>query len=256
VYFLQDIGNIIQGADMSEIEICDFPRTQHLPWEPKSTRDDLIASENDVLASLEDCDSGIFEEKIDGANLGVAFNELDQPIARNRNHFLAKSFQAKTPAKMQFSSLWTWLYSRRENFAMIESLFGEKIVIYGEWLFACHTVRYDTLPDKFIAYDVWIPSEKCFVDSRTARNALAESGFCVVNELHTSSPTDLATLKALALSLRDGPSAYSTLDNREGAYLKLSKRNRLIARYKIVSKSFTPGARWDSRSITKNQMKR
>jgi atypical dual specificity phosphatase len=139
---------------------------------------------------------------------------------------------------------------------MMESLFGEKIVIYGEWLFACHTVRYDTLPDKFIAYDVWIPSEKCFVDSRTARSALVESGFCVVHELHTSGTVDLAALKTLSLSLRDGPSAYSTQDSREGAYLKLSKQNRLLDRYKIVSKSFTPGARWDSRSITKNQVKR
>lgn len=246
-------------TDMSritQIEICDFPRTRHFPWESRSTRDDLIASESDISFALQICDSIEAEEKVDGANLGVAFDLDDQPIARNRNHFLKKSFQAKTPAKMQFSSLWTWMYERRECFSRLESVFGEKVVIYGEWLFAQHSVRYDSLPDRFLAYDIWLPSDRSFVATPLARAALTESGFSVVNSLLSlTKRVTVQELKAIALYLRDGASAYSSLDQREGAYFKFSKLNRLVDRYKIVSQSFRPGARWDSKTLTKNKLR-
>lgn len=243
-------------SNLAEIEILDFPRTRHFPWEPRSSRDDLVATESDISAVLDVCDSVEAEEKVDGANLGVAFDLADQPIARNRNHFLRKSFQAKTPAKMQFSSLWTWMYEHRDNFSRLETIFGEKVVVYGEWLFAQHSIRYDALPDKFLAYDIWIPSERAFVATPIARKALAEALFHVVCSLiSVSKSVSLQELRALALSARDGRSAYSTLDPREGAYFKFSRGDKMIDRYKIVAQSFIPGARWDSRAITKNRTK-
>jgi len=242
---------------VTKVEIFDFPRTKHLPWEANTSRDDLIASEDEIKQALSSCDSLQIEEKVDGANLGVAFDEQDQPIARNRNHFLRKSFSAKTPAKMQFSSLWTWMYQRKALFESLAQLLGERVVVYGEWLFACHSIKYNALPDVFLAYDVWIPSERHFIDSISAREALQKSGFSVVHGLLcTKTIPNLEQFKSIVISHREGKSAYSAIDQREGAYIKLCRENALIARYKIVSKSFQPGSRWDSRSIMKNSFAR
>lgn len=229
----------------------DFPRTQHAPWDPRASRDDLIISERDIEEALSEADSISIEEKVDGASLGVMFHEA-QPMARNRNHFLRKSFAAKTPAKQQFSSLWSWMYERRDCFDTLDSLAGESVSVYGEWLVALHTVRYDSLPDKLLAYDIWLPSRHAFIRTDEARDMLIAAGFTVIAQLHRLKSASLLEFKRLLLASRSGRSSYSTLDEREGAYAKLGKRDVMTLRLKCVSESFAPGARWDERQIHKN----
>ena len=78
------------------------------------------------------------------------------------------------------------MYQRKALFESLAQLLGERVVVYGEWLFACHSIKYNALPDVFLAYDVWIPSERHFIDSISAREALQKSGFSVVHGLLVS----------------------------------------------------------------------
>jgi len=66
-----------------------YPRTIHLPWKPNAQRSDLVAKEKDC-AFLFTNPNIYVEEKVDGANVGMAWVD-GQPVVRNRNHLRGNS---------------------------------------------------------------------------------------------------------------------------------------------------------------------
>ena len=58
--------------DVFEV-LPDFPRTRHLPQDPCAQRDDLILSQKEIQAAEASCDVILVDEKLDGANSGVAY---------------------------------------------------------------------------------------------------------------------------------------------------------------------------------------
>lgn len=103
------------------------------------------------------------QEKIDGANLGISWLN-DGPIVRNREHILSKGYtKIKTPAKKQFTSTWNWVHAHEDDIKEVEKTWQSPITIYGEWMFAQHSLHYDKLPDLFIAYDIWSVEDEKFL---------------------------------------------------------------------------------------------
>lgn len=223
--------------------VPEFPRTVHLPWRANATRDDLIASEEECRIIFESPNVQV-TEKVDGANVGMALG----PVIRNRNHVLRKGYNARTPAKMQFSSIWNWYYEHEKCFEKLEGLIG-RASVYGEWLYARHSVEYDKLPDFFLAFDVYSVEAKQFLDPAHAQALLIMSRFPVVPELYRGTVRDFSQLEKLAYA----PSELSSKARREGVYIKVGDGNFVTHRFKMVREGFIQGEHWNKRAVTKNR---
>jgi hypothetical protein len=230
---------------IKKIILPEFPRTKHLSSLSKATSDDLLASDEEFSKFMS---SKIYVfEKVDGANCGVTFFN-DELVVRNRKHVLNKNYsKTDTPAKKQFVHLWTWAYENKDKFKYLEKRLGYMPSLYGEWLYACHTIPYDKLPDYLLPFDIWNPNERKFVETFMAYDLLLDAGFHPPTMLAELGPGHLEEYVSEFMS---GVSAYSTSQIREGLYLK----NKDGDRYKIVNSWFEPNDEWiHEKEITKNK---
>lgn len=238
----------------------EFPRTPHLPWEPSASPDDLVAAEAECAPlTARPPGQAIWtvrvDEKADGAGVAAAWGG-DGPLLRSRSHHLRKSFAPRTSAKAQYAPLWGWLHEREGQLRELARLVGDGAAVYGEWLWARHTVSYDRLPSYLLAFDVWDPGIEDFLDPTAARAALGSAGFDVVPPLAAwgdcgtteAAPGGLRELAALAV----GPSELSTTDRREGAYFKVGDGRRTTHRFKAVRPGFRPSDGWSQDRIVRN----
>lgn len=231
--------------DNERVILPDYPRTRHLPWKPNATRDDLIASEADIIFTSPHV---YVEEKVDGANVGMAKG----PIIRNRNHILHKGYTARTAAKLQFSPIWNWYYEHESCFDELERLAGP-VSVFGEWLLALHSVPYDQLSSHLLAFDVYNYEARKFIDPGLGRSMLTAAGFSTVPVLHTGPVRDYAKLEAWTHE----PSPLATNSKREGVYVKVSDGQWVTHRFKMVRQGFIAGEHFSTRgTITKNKIRR
>jgi hypothetical protein len=218
----------------------------HLPLEPNADSDDRVATICDMEMFLAGEIS--IQEKIDGANMGISIHK-GEPIVRNRSHILRKGYSArKTPAQQQFSRVWTWLYENADKIRSVSKATGGQISIYGEWLFAKHTIAYNELPDWFVAYDIYHSDERKFLDPTLALKLLREAGFSTIGVIHSGT----CTPKTL-LEMRDGPSLYAQNQAREGVYLKSGDGQWCTGRYKMVAPWFKSDDNWNKTQLVKNK---
>lgn len=218
----------------------------HLPLEPNAQSDDKIASAADMALFLAGEIS--VQEKIDGASMGISIYN-GEPLVRNRSHILRKGYSArKTPAQQQFSRVWTWLYENVDKINAVTKAVGGTVGIYGEWLFARHTIAYNELPDWFVAYDIYCSDERKFIDPTLALKLLNDAGFATIKVVHNG----LCTTDTL-LKLRDGESNYAQNQLREGVYLKSGDGQWCTGRYKMVAPWFRSDDNWNKQQLVKNK---
>ena len=122
-------------------------------------------------------------------------------------------------------------------------------MLFGEWCHARHTVPYDTLPDWFLAFDIYeIASGKFWAVDR--RNAwLGQRGIRSIPEVargHFSQKQLLALL---------GNSHVGRVP-MEGLYLRREQAGFLLARAKIVSAVFKQQIEehWTRRAVIPNRL--
>lgn len=215
----------------------EFPRIPHL-IKPTSLQEDDLVLTSEILEYVLSQDL-IVEEKLDGANCGMAYDEEGVGQIRNRKHILSKNyFQSKrTPAKEQFLSAWGWQSRNKDKFMYLNKLNRGNIAVYGEWVLAIHGIEYDHLPSQFVAYALYSSLHQQFLPSDEARELLFEAGFDMAREIYKGK-SDLTSLKAMA-SQR---SSYSSSDQREGIVIKIPKS---INQYKLIRPQYIQNARWN-----------
>jgi hypothetical protein len=227
--------------------IPEFPSTRHLPHKPNATRGDSIATTVEVKIIFQS-DNVFLEEKIDGASLGITVID-GHPLIRNRNHVLNKGHQAKTAAKMQFSNVWGWYYKHQRLFQNLIDLLGP-VSVYGEWLWAKHTVEYDQLPAYFVPYDIFEHDRRIYLATEIVRDSLERVGFATVPLLHHGKIESYEQLE----DLTNQKSEFSSTAIREGVYLKVSDGEKVAHRFKMVRQGFIPGEHWSNKQITRNKL--
>lgn len=218
-----------------------FPRTPHL-FGSMSTRDDRVLSEADTARVLSKPLS--VDEKIDGANVGISFDDEGELVVQNRGHYLGPGDHA------QYGPLWPFVYERRD--ALWDALGAEKI-LFGEWCFAKHSIAYDALPSFFIAFDLYDKRDGGFFYDRLALEKMCEQTSCAtVPQLKRGAV--LRTTAALDALIKG--SAFGG-ERAEGVYLRRESGGRLVARYKWVRKDFTAGIteHWNSKPLVPNKLK-
>jgi RNA ligase len=228
----------------------DYPRTRHLCHKPNAQRLDLISTEKECEVIFNN-DNVYFEEKVDGASVGLCYYQ-NNPIIRNRNNFLqkGKSGHLRTPAKLQFAPIWNFFYENVHKFDKLNELAGFEASIYGEWMMALHGVIYDRLPSYLMTYDVYDWTCDKFLDPGEARNLLTTAGFDVVPLLHRGKIPNFEFLE----NFMKEKSPFSTSDLREGVYVKVSDGRYMTDRFKWVRSDFIQGCHWSERKLTKNKL--
>ncbi|MGO9454038.1 MAG: RNA ligase family protein [Candidatus Binataceae bacterium] len=228
---------------MSE-EFVKFPRTPHLAWLGKfPPRQDKVLEESEAKNFLKG--RIVVEEKIDGSNVGVSVDPVTGLRVQNRGGFL---FPGSHP---QFGPLWAWLDNRRG--ALMHSL-GDNLVLFGEWSFAVHSVRYSRLPDWFLAFDIFDRSKGWFWSTTLRDQWLARMGIACVPQI-ARGRFSLAELTKLV----EGVSRVGE-ERMEGLYLRSNAVNeeRLHSRAKLVRADFAERIEehWSAKFLQTNRLVR
>jgi len=218
-----------------------FPHTPHIAWLGKGKpRDDKVLAADEASQFLRE--PVMLEEKADGANLGLSVGSDGVVRAQNRGQYLPKPYAG------QFSRLNAWLAGH--ELALHDAL-GDKLMLFGEWLAATHSIAYDRLPDFFLLFDVYDRSTQRFW-STVRRNALAERlGLSVIRSLGAGH-FKLAEVRRKVL---ESSSAYHQ-GACEGIYLRREDDDWLLARAKLIHPDFAQSIaeHWRSRTLRWNKV--
>ena len=236
---------------LQSLPLLRYPRTLHLQGsrlQPGDRADDQMP-----LSALAGCHV-VIEEKLDGANAGISFSEGGDLLLQSRGHYLAGGH-----GERQFKLFKTWTAAHESR---LISLLQDEYVLYGEWLYAKHSVWYDRLPHYFAEFDVYERRSGRFLSTPRRHAMLAGTPLLPVPVLYAGPMPSQAKMlwklvvQSLAKStrwrdafdaavLRQGLPPELTWkqtdksDQSEGLYLKVEDDEHVLARYKLVRHSFT-----------------
>lgn len=206
----------------------EFHRIPHFNKEiSKATHDDIVLDDSINLPI--EC---YIQEKIDGANMGISFN--DGPILRNREHILNKGYsKIRTNAKRQFTSAWNWLHKHEDDIRNVEKEWQSPITIYGDWMIYQHSLFYDKLPDTFIAYDIWSVEDDKYLSPDIVAKLLNKTNISYIKpkEIIFNNIKEIIEYSEMESEYRNGM--------REGIVLKTTEGDFLKETYKVVNKHFS-----------------
>ena len=217
-----------------------YPRTRHLQGSKLQPGDeDLDQVPLDDLRGRH----VVVEEKLDGANAGISFDG-DRLLLQSRGHYLTGG-----PRETHFDLFKRWAATHA---VALRELLAGGLVLYGEWLYAHHTIVYDALPHYFLEFDVRSPDDTFWSTARR-RAHLAGSPVRSVPVLWEGVVDDPAALPRLVRRSLYGPG------DAEGLYLKIEEDGVVVERYKWVRASFLTavldsGGHWLDRPIVPNRL--
>jgi hypothetical protein len=107
----------------------------------------------------------VVAEKLDGANSGVSFDRNGTLRLQSRGHFLDGG-----PREQQFALFKAWASAHERA---LWELLGDRYVVYGEWLYAKHTIFYDALTHYFQEFDILDTESGEFLSTERRRAMLA-----------------------------------------------------------------------------------
>ncbi len=250
--------------------LVKYPRTRHLAGSRLQPGDE---DGGDVPFAVLAGRPVVVEEKLDGANAALSFDRAGRLRLQSRGHFLAGG-----PRERQFDLFKQWAGTHA---AALAAALGDRYVLYGEWLYAKHTVFYDALPHYFLEFDVLDRSTGAFLS--TARRQALLAGLPVssvpilfqgvaarpaelpglIGPSHFKSPHWRAALDTAARSAGLDPARVATetdpSDRMEGLYLKIEEDGRVVERLKFVRATFLQtvldsGSHWHDRPILPNRL--
>lgn len=254
-------------------EIYKYPRTQHLQGSRLQKGDEDL--EQVPLKELRGRHV-VVEEKLDGANSGLSLDEEGKLRLQSRGHVLTGG-----PRERHFDLLKRWASAHREA---LERTCAGGLTVYGEWLYAKHTIFYDALPHYFLEFDVrddkgdfWSTARRrehfvtCGVESIVRSVPVLWEGI-VENERMLPALVARALYKSerwkdrlAAVAVESGVEAERAgletdpADEAEGLYLKIEEDGVVHTRLKWIRWSFLSsvldsGSHWLARPIIPNQL--
>jgi ATP-dependent RNA circularization protein (DNA/RNA ligase family) len=217
-----------------------FPRTPHLVWlGADDARGDKVLSPAEANDMLNDV--VIVEEKVDGANVGLSVSSTGTLRAQNRGAYIER--QTCHP---QFKPLFRWLDAHQRE--LIEAI-GPRRILFGEWCYAVHSVRYTKLPDWFLGFDVYDEDRDEFWSAARRDEFIGAIGISKVPRVALGRFKVADIIRMLDTS-QLGTSAP------EGVYVRRDAARRLIRRAKVVRPEFVQhiGSHWSHRGLQTNRL--
>ena len=194
----------------------------------------------------------VVEEKVDGANSGVSSYDL-KLFLQSRGHYLTGGYRER-----HFDIFKTWGGCWTQQ---LIKLLGERYVMYGEYLFAKHTVYYDKLPHYWMEFDILDTEKNIYLDTPSRMNMLKDFPF--INSVKVLFEGKLDTKEQLYSFV--GKSNFISENYREnliqesknmnlnpdkicsetdlsgmmeGLYIKVEENGEVVERYKYVRQNF------------------
>jgi hypothetical protein len=138
-----------------------YPKTPHLPFSPGCSHDDKFIESMDRLVKSPEI---VITEKLDGEN-----SYLD------RNSCHARSEQSKDhPSRHRVKAL----------HSQIRSQIPDHIAIFGENVFAAHSIAYENLTSHFYVFAVFDKDKKLFLSWDETKELAISLGLEVVPEIY------------------------------------------------------------------------
>jgi hypothetical protein len=227
-----------------------YPRTPHL-FGSKGTDDDKHLDRKSSLAFISD-PSLIVEEKLDGTNVGIHFASNGRMVLQCRGHEI-------TGMHPQYDLFKQWAAVKR---TMLEEMLADTFILFGEWLYARHSVHYKALPHYFFEFDIYDKIAGQFLDLAKRMEMLEPHGITTVPVVHRGA----ATLEVLQKLI--GPSAFaSRFENpisgrpdalMEGIYLRTEANGYVTGRAKMVRSEFVERVKqsehWQHQKMVPNEL--
>ena len=217
-----------------------FPRTPHLFVIPGlDIRDDKVVPESEAEKFYKS--PVIVEEKVDGANVGISF-ENNELKFQNRGNYILSGGQP------QFEPIWDWGYKRLHQ---LSDILQDRYIVFGEWCYAEHSIHYTRLPDWFIGFDVYDRMERMFLPV-VNRNRFFD--LCNITPVPLLGEKKLSKTDIIRLVNNEQSRLGGGL--LEGVYIRLESKNMLVARAKVVRKDFIQdiGEHWSKKRLVKNEL--
>ena len=232
-------------------QFIKYPRTPHLSGS-KGTDDDKHLNRAQSEALITD-PSLIVEEKLDGTNVGIHFTASGRMVLQCRGHEITEGMHP------QYDLFKQWTSVKR---SVLEHLLDRRFILYGEWLYAKHSIHYRRLPHYFFEFDIYDKDIARFLDLDTRSRMLEGTGVPTVPVVHRgrATPDELAKLI--------GPSTFgSTFDNpttgkidnlMEGLYLRIEANGNVAGRAKLVRSEFVERVKqsehWQHQRMIPNEL--
>jgi len=252
-------------------QIRKYPRTHHLEGSRLQPGDEDLDS---VPFSAIAQQYVVLEEKVDGANAAISFSSDGQIRLQSRGHYLTGG-----PREKHFNLFKQWANTHAAAFWEV---LGTRYILYGEWLYAKHTVFYDALPHYFLEYDVLDLQRQEFLSTNCRKQLLAGLSLVSVpvlfagylqsykqlmgflGESHYIQPGHMQRFRQLCaernLDVERGLKQTDPSSLMEGLYIKLEAGDIVTARYKYVRASFLTtmvqsDGHWLNRPIVPNLLR-
>ena len=232
-------------------DFVKYPRTPHL-FGSRGTDDDKHMNEADSLRLIAD-DSLIVEEKIDGTNVGLHFDSSGEMFLQCRGHLITEGMHP------QYDLFKQWTAVKR---SVLEQRLEDRFILYGEWVYARHSVFYGELTHYFFEFDIYDKRAAAFLSLEKRLRIIEETGVQTVPIIHHGG------LERDELEPLIGPSQFaSQFDNpftgktdnlMEGLYLRTEADGAVSRRAKFVRPEFIEkikqSTHWRDQAMTPNQL--
>lgn len=215
----------------------------------------------------------VVEEKCDGANSAISFSPDGTLLLQSRGHYLTGGYRER-----HYNLMKQWANVHKDAFYRV---LGSRYIMYGEWMYAKHTVFYDKLPHYFLEFDIFDRDNGVFLDTHSRKKLLMDLPVVAVpilgeGEYHTREDIlgllgkshyigedHLSCLRRLSSSLNLDPDRQCRETDpeplMEGLYLKVEEEGRVVQRLKYVRHGFyqtvqLSDSHWLDRPIIPNQL--
>ena len=235
---------------MEAVTLKKYPRTPHLEGSRLQSGDEDLSQ---VPFSYIKGKHLVVEEKIDGANTAISFSEDGELLLQSRGHYLTGGYRER-----HYNLMKQWANIHQDSFFAV---LGTRYIMYGEWMYAKHTVYYDILPHYFLEFDIFDREEQIFLSTERRHEmlkdlpvvsvpVLKEGAFQNKEDLisllgksnfisENKTETLRATSAKLGLDVERQVRETDASDTMEGLYIKIEENGQVVDRLKYVRASFT-----------------
>ncbi|MBR4039544.1 MAG: RNA ligase family protein [Clostridia bacterium] len=233
----------------TDYRIIKYPRTPHIEGSRLQPGDeDLSQIPFSSIAGRHI----VIEEKIDGANSALSFNPQGEMLLQSRGHYLTGGYRER---HYNLFKQWAGIHQH----ALHERL-GCRYVMYGEWMYAKHSIYYDALPHYFMEFDILDRETGRYLDTPSRREMTQGLPICSVPVLAQGkfdrmedvlrylgdsrfiTPDHIANLRAAAEKEGLDPDRICRETDAgrsmEGLYIKVEEDGQVVQRVKYVRSSF------------------
>jgi hypothetical protein len=235
----------------SRDEFVKYPRTPHL-FGSKGTDDDKHldeAASNRFIADK----SLIVEEKLDGTNVGIHFTPEGKMVLQCRGHLVTQGMHP------QYDLFKQWTAVKR---SVIEERLQDRYILFGEWLYARHSVHYRGLSHYFYEFDIYDKQIQDFLSLERRLAMMEGTGLHTVPVIHTGA-LDREPLVSLIGPSRfdsrfENPLTGQTDHLMEGLDLRTEAGGVVTGRAKFVRPEFVEKVKrsehWQHQAMTANRL--